>query len=71
MNWGSSCEIKASVEVRPTVWIPGPASDGVINQCRPDENEHYGRTETPVFGKGTNGKHGRNGGEHELIDAEH
>lgn len=71
MYWCSTCEIKASMLVRPTVGVPGPASNGIINDCRPDKNEHYGRTETPVFCKGTNGEHGRDSGEHELVDAEH
>jgi hypothetical protein len=42
------------MDKRPAIGIPGPAGDGVIDKCRPSENEEKERTKMSAFGEASN-----------------
>src|ERR1700677_2153456 len=49
MHWCASCKVEYTKNVRPTVPIPCPARDRVINDCRPYEYEDQSGSKTPAF----------------------
>lgn len=56
MDRSSTSKIKTSHRCRPAVRIPCPACDWIINNCRPDEHEHYTGKDTSSFSGGTDCK---------------
>lgn len=63
-------EVEPAEDEGPAVGVPGPARDGVVDEGRPDEDEDEDGADARVLGERTDGEHGRDGGEHELVDAE-
>ena len=70
MDGRSTCEIKPAKDKRPSIGVPRPAGDGVVDDGGPDEDENHNRAETTAFSDGTHGEGGGDGSEHKLIDAE-
>jgi len=54
----------------PTVGIPRPISNRVIDDSSPDEDENTGRQHTPTVRDGADGESRRDGSEHALEQAE-
>ena len=55
MDRSSSCKVKPTHLVRPAGWIPCPASDGIVDDGRPDEHEDHTREHASTLSNGTNG----------------
>jgi len=66
---GTSSEIKTSHKVRPTVSVPGPASNGIIDDGGPDEDKDNHRKNTSTLGSSTNSKSRGNGSKHALVNS--
>jgi hypothetical protein len=71
VHGGSTSKVETSEFVRPSVRVPGPVGNRVVDERRPNEDKDNRRTELAALGDRTDCKHGRNRREHELIDAEH
>lgn len=54
--WGTACKVETSEDKWPTIWIPSPASDGIVNDGSPDEDKYEEGAETAAFGDGTYGE---------------
>ena len=63
-------EVEPAHDEDPPVRVPRPARDRIVNDGGPDENEDEHRTESPALRDGADSENGRDGGKHELIDAE-
>ena len=71
MDGGSTCEIETAEDKGPSVGVPRPICDGVVDESGPNEDEDDHGTQTTAFGDGTDGEHGGDCGEHELVYAEY
>ena len=58
VDGSSTGEIVTTHDKGPTVGVPRPARDGIVNYGRPDEDEDEHRTETGAFSEATDGEHG-------------
>ena len=63
-------EVEATHDERPTVRVPRPAGNRVVDYRRPNEGEDDGWPETSTFRNSTERDHWSDGREHELEDAE-
>ena len=56
MDRSAAGEIEAVVRINPSLWVPGPAGDRVIDNCGPDEHVNdAGQYATPLS-NGANGE---------------
>jgi hypothetical protein len=69
MDGSSSGEIEASHDEAPAGGVPGPACDGVIDEGGPDKDKECNGTHAATLCETTEGEHGSDGSEHELVDA--
>ena len=51
----ASCKVETTHTVGPSVRVPVPACDGVVNNRRPDEHEDHARKHATTLGDCTNG----------------
>lgn len=58
VDGSSSSEVETTQNEGPTIGVPCPASNGIIDNGCPYEDEDKERAETTAFGDGTNGDHG-------------
>jgi hypothetical protein len=63
-------EIETSENKHPTVWVPRPTGNGIIDDSCPHEDEDAAREHASAFRSSANGKCGSNCGEHTLEDGE-
>jgi len=63
-------EIETSENKHPTVWVPCPAGDGIIDNGCPYEDEDAARKHSSSFSGSADGKCGSNCCEHTLEDGE-
>lgn len=63
-------EVKAAHDECPSIRIPRPASNGVVDECRPQEGEHNRGPETSALSDCAKCEYGGDGGEHQLEDTE-
>jgi len=66
----TSCEIKTSQDKDPTLGVPGPACDGIVDNRCPDEDEDTAWEHASALCCSANGKCGCNCSEHTLEDCE-
>ena len=52
MDGGAAGEVESAEDEGPAVGVPGPAGDGVVDDCGPDEDEDGDGTQAGVFGEG-------------------
>ena len=58
VDGSSTGEIVTSHDKGPTVGVPRPARDGIVNYSRPDEDKDHNWTEATAFCEGANGEGG-------------
>lgn len=58
MDWGASCKIEIPKLWAPTVRVPRPVSNRIINEGRPNENKNDEGTEMGTFCKCAESQHG-------------
>ena len=72
MNGRSTGEVKATKNKRPSVGVPCPTGDWIVNQSSPDKNEHEKWAKSTALGNSSDGeggpvaqiyKHGDNDGD--------
>src|ERR1700737_203591 len=66
MDRSAPCEIETTHLVYPAVRIPSPASDRVIDEGSPDENENHARKHASAFRSSADGEGRSNSSEHAL-----
>ena len=71
MHGCTSGKVETSQLVYPSRAVPGPASDWIVDNGRPNEREDHGRQHTTTFSGSTNGESDSDGSEHALVDSEH
>jgi hypothetical protein len=47
--WRPSRKVEDTKTVRPAIPVPCPASNRIIDYCRPDKHEDQGRSKAPAF----------------------
>lgn len=50
---GSTSKVETAEDERPTVGVPGPAGDWVVDDCGPDEHKGKERAKATAFGNCT------------------
>lgn len=55
--------IEDAVVVCPAIDVPGPAGNGAVDQCRPEEDKHHGGEHTTALSDGTDHEGGSDGAE--------
>lgn len=70
MHRGTASEVKSTHLVRPSIGVPGPAGDGVIDDSGPHEDEDDAGEHSAALGDGAGRKGHGQGGEHALVDGE-
>lgn len=71
MHRSASGKVKSSEFVHPAVWVPCPASDGIVYESCPDEHEDDARKEATSLTDGTDKECDSQASEHSLIDGVH
>lgn len=62
-------KVESAHDKAPAGGVPGPARDGIVDEGAPDKDEDCDGAETATLCETTEGEHGGDGGEHELVDA--
>lgn len=70
MHGSTTGEVQATHLDGPSIGVPGPAGDGIIDDGGPDEHEDDAGQHTTALGNGTGSKGHGDGGEHALVEAE-
>jgi hypothetical protein len=70
VHGGSSSKVEAAHLEHPALGVPGPASNRVVDDRRPDEHEDDTGQHAAALSDGADGQRHRDGGEHALVDGE-
>lgn len=86
VNGTATSKVVAGEVEQPTVTVPGPVGNGVVDNGRPEEHEDHGREDTATISNGTNSegrtvqlafplalfgeRYSRNAGKHALVKAQ-
>ena len=70
MNRSTSCKIKATNDAAPTIGVPRPAGNRVVDDGGPDEHKDEAGEHAATLGNGAGRKGDSDGTEHTLVDGE-
>lgn len=71
MDRGATGKVKTTHVEGPAGAVPGPASNGIIDDGGPDEGEDHGGQDATTLSGSTNGEGNGDGGEHALVNSKH
>ena len=71
MDRSTSSIVKGGEIVEPSVAVPGPACDGAVDDCGPDEGEQQRWKDSASLKRATDHDLTRTGAEEELVQAEY
>lgn len=68
---GATSKVKTTHVEGPAGAVPGPASNGIVDDGGPDEGEDHGGQDATTLGGSTDGEGNGDGGEHALVNGKH